>query len=157
DFRTEVLKDLRDAQGKIAELRERLIAAEDQLRRIDIRAPQSGVVYQLSVHTVGGVITPGENVIQVRPTARALVAGDKSPPHEIDQLTLGANVVVRILAGNQRTAPDLKGTLTRIGADLTRDQPQQANGRELPPVASQPGYYLVRISLEEDEARRPGD
>ena len=49
DFRTEVLKDLRDAQGKIAELKERITAAEDQLKRVDLRAPQSGIVHQLSV------------------------------------------------------------------------------------------------------------
>ena len=52
DFRTEVLKEMREAQGKIAELKERLAAAEDQLKRVELRAPQSGVVHQLSVHTV---------------------------------------------------------------------------------------------------------
>ena len=56
DFRTEVLKDLREAQAKIAELQERTNAAEDELRHTEIRAPQAGTVYQLQVHTVGGVI-----------------------------------------------------------------------------------------------------
>jgi len=52
DFRTEVLKDMRETQGKIAELKERVTAAEDQLKRVDLRSPQSGFVHQLSVHTV---------------------------------------------------------------------------------------------------------
>src|SRR6185437_8250228 len=60
DFTTDVLKDLRDAQGKIAELTERLVAAQDQLKRVDIVAPQDGVVDQMTVHTVGGVIEKGE-------------------------------------------------------------------------------------------------
>ena len=52
DFRTEVLKDMRETQGKIAELKERVTAAEDQLKRVDLRSPQTGFVHQLSVHTV---------------------------------------------------------------------------------------------------------
>ena len=61
DFRSEVLKDLREAQGNIAELIERMVAAEDQLKRIDIRSPRSGIVNSLTVHTLGGVIGNGEN------------------------------------------------------------------------------------------------
>src|SRR5262245_65066274 len=67
DFRTEVLKDLREAQGKIAELKERVTAAEDQLKRVDIRAQQRGLEHQLSVYTVGGVIANGETVMLVVP------------------------------------------------------------------------------------------
>ena len=62
DMRSEVGRDLAEIRGKISELSERKIAAEDNLKRIDIRAPQDGVVLQLSVHTVGGVIGPGEFV-----------------------------------------------------------------------------------------------
>ena len=57
DMRTEVGKDLAEIRGKTAELVEKKVAAEDQLKRVDIRAPQDGIVHQLAVHTVGGVIT----------------------------------------------------------------------------------------------------
>ena len=67
DFRTEVLKDLRETQGKIAELVERMVAAEDQLKRIDIRSPRSGIVNSLTIHTVGGVIGNGETIMQIVP------------------------------------------------------------------------------------------
>ena len=69
DFRTDVLKDLRETQAKIAELQERANAAADELKRTDIRAPQAGVVYQLQVHTIGGVIGKGDTVMQIAPRA----------------------------------------------------------------------------------------
>lgn len=149
DFRTEVLKDLREGQGKIAELKERFTAAEDQLKRVDIRAPQTGIVYQLNVHTVGGVIANGETMMQIVPRADALVVEAKVAPQDIDQIAVGAKGIVRIMAGNQRTTPDVTGVLTRISADLTRDQPSGPQ--------TSPPYYLVRISLPEQEVARLGD
>ena len=58
DMRTEVGKELAEIRGKMAELVEKKVAAEDQLKRVDIRAPQDGTVHQLAVHTVGGVVRP---------------------------------------------------------------------------------------------------
>jgi HlyD family secretion protein len=137
DFRTEVLRDLREAQGKIAEIRERVAAAEDQLRRIDIRAPQAGFVHQLSVHTVGGVIANGETVMQIVPKADRLVVEAKVAPQDIDQVANGARVAVRILAGNQRMMPDVEGRVIRVSADLTREPQGQVT------------YYVVRVALDE--------
>ena len=145
DFRTEVLKDLREAQGKIAELRERFTAAEDQLKRVDIRAPQSGFVHQLAVHTVGGVVANGEVIMMVVPRADDLVVEARVAPQDIDQLVEGARTAVRIMAGNQRTTPDVAGVLTRISADLTKEQ--QTNQ----------SYYVVRVALDPEQVRRLGD
>ena len=145
DFRTEVLRELREAQGKIAEVRERVVAAEDQLRRIDLRATQTGVVHQLAVHTVGGVIANGETVLQIVPRSDHLVVEAKVAPQDIDQVAVGAKVTLRILAGNQRTMPDLSGTLTRVSADLTREQQTNLS------------YYLVRATLDEGQSSVLGD
>jgi HlyD family secretion protein len=146
DFLTEVLKDLRETQGKIAELRERLTAAEDQLKRVDIRAPQSGIVLQLAVHTVGGVIKEGDTIMLIVPQSDELVVDAKIPPSDIDQVALGADASVRIMAGNQRTTPQLTGKVTRISADLTKEQqPEQQTSQ---------AYYLIRITLPESEVRR---
>jgi HlyD family secretion protein len=145
DFRTDVLKDLRDAQGKIAELKERVPAAEDQLKRIDIRAPQSGIVHQLAVHTVGGVIANGETIMLIVPRSDELVVEAKIAPGDIDQVVLGADAFVRIMAGNQRTTPQLLGKVTRISADLTKEQ------------QTDQAYYLIRTTLPEAELRRLGD
>jgi HlyD family secretion protein len=146
DFRTDVLKDLRDAEGKIAELVERMVAAEDQLRHVDIRAPRSGVVHSLSIHTIGGVIGNGETIMSIVPRGDDLIVEAKVAPSDVDQIELGASTVVRISAGNRRTTPELNGVLTHVSADLTRDQPS----------ATGPGqaYYLVRVSLPKAELER---
>lgn len=139
DFRSELLNDLRETQGKIAEFKERRTAAKDQLKRVDIRAPQSGVVLDLSVHTVGGVISPGETIMEIVPRADALVIDARVTPQDIDQVAVGAKAIVHILAGDQRTIPDVSGVLTRISADVTKEP--QSDGR------SAPASYLVRIAL----------
>ena len=149
DFRTEVLKDLRDAQGKIAELKERVTAAEDQLKRVDLRAPQAGFVHQLAVHTVGGVISNGETIMQIVPRADELVAEAKVAPNDIDQVAVGAKAVVRIMAGNQRTTPEVAGSVIRVSADLAHEQ---ANGAQ--PAQA---YYTVRIALPPEEVARLKD
>jgi HlyD family secretion protein len=140
-----VLKDLREAQGKIGELKERVTAAEDQLKRVDLRAPQSGTVYQLAVHTVGGVVANGEVIMHIVPHADELVVEAKVAPSDIDQLTLGTAVTVRIMAANQRTMPEVNGMLTRIAADVTRER------------ETNQAYYLVRVTLPEEQIRRLGD
>ena len=150
DFRTEVLKDQREAQGKIAELKERVTAAEDQLKRVELRAPQSGVVHQLAVHTVGGVVGNGETIMQIVPRADELVVEAKVAPQDIDQVATGSKVTIRIMAGNQRTTPDLPGILTRVAPDLTREQ-QQSGGQPAQP------YYTVRIALPADQVARLKD
>ncbi len=146
DFRTDVLKDLREADGKIAELVERMVAAEDQLKRIDIRAPRSGVVHSLAVHTIGGVIANGETIMSIVPRGDDLVVEARVAPSEVDQIALGAPTVVRIHAGNQRTMPELNGIVSHVAADLTRDQASAAGPGQ--------AYYLVRVALPKAELER---
>ena len=142
DLRSEVAKDLREVQGKIAELVERKVAAEDQLKRIDIRAPQNGMVHQSTVHTVGGVITPGEAIMLIVPEADALTVEAKLAPQDIDQVRVGQTAALRFSAFNQRTTPELDGVVSRVSADLTTDQRTGA------------AYYVVRITLSERELAR---
>ena len=145
EFRGGVLKDLRETQGKIAELVERMVAADDQLQRVDIRAPHAGIVNLLTVHTVGGVIGNGETIMQIVPQGEELIVETKVAPQDIDQIELGGQAVVRIVAGNQRTMPEVNGIVTHVPADLTREQPHL------------PAYYLVHASLPKAEVDRLGD
>jgi HlyD family secretion protein len=142
DLRSEVAKDLREVQGKIAELVERKVAAEDQLKRIDIRAPQNGMVHQSTVHTVGGVITPGEAIMLIVPEADALTVEAKLAPQDIDQVRAGQTAALRFSAFSQRTTPELDGVVSRVSADLTTDQRTGA------------AYYVVRITLSDREIAR---
>ena len=144
DLRSEVAKELREIQAKVGELVERRIAAEDQLARIDIRAPQDGVVHQLAVHTVGGVVPPGEPLMLVVPDADDLSIEVKVETQDIDQLRLGQKTVLRLSAFNQRTTPEVIGVVTRIAADLVSDPRTGLS------------YYPVRITLAEGERERLG-
>ncbi|HEY2613186.1 MAG TPA: HlyD family type I secretion periplasmic adaptor subunit, partial [Reyranella sp.] len=86
DLRTDVGKELAEIRGKKSELVEKRVAAEDQLKRIDLIAPQDGKVFQQSVHTVGGVIQAGEAVMLIVPDGDSLTVEAKIPPQEIDQI-----------------------------------------------------------------------
>jgi HlyD family secretion protein len=142
DVRTEVMKDLREAQGKEAELVERRAAAEDQLKRIDIRAPQSGIVHQLAVHTVGGVVTASEPLMLIVPENEALVIEAKIAPRDIDLVHVGQPAFVRFSAFDQRTTPELAGEVSLVAADVSKDT--QTNQT----------YYVARVTLPESELHR---
>ncbi len=142
ELRSEVAKELRDIQAKSAELAEKRVAAEDQLKRIDIRSPQDGIVHELAVHTVGGVIAPGDALMLVVPQADDLAIEVRVQPQDIDQLKVGQDAVLRLSAFNQRTTPEVRGRISRIAADLTQDSKTGA------------AYYKARIAAEEDEMRQ---
>ncbi|WP_375275525.1 HlyD family type I secretion periplasmic adaptor subunit [Methylorubrum thiocyanatum] len=122
DLRSEVAKELSEVQGKIAELVEKRVAAEDQLKRIDIRAPQDGMVHQLAVHTIGGVVSPGEPIMLIVPRTDTLVIEAKVAPKDIDQVRLGHKTVLRLTAFNQRTTPEIEGTVSLVAADQITDE-----------------------------------
>jgi HlyD family secretion protein len=145
DMRAEVGKDLAEIRAKMSELMERKIAAEDQLKRTDIRAPLDGVVHQLNVHTIGGVIATGEPIMLIVPESEALTVEAKIQPQDIDQVRFGQKALLRFSAFNQRTTPELLGTVTRISADVTQDQKTGAS------------FYTVRIAVPENEIARLGE
>ncbi|MER9414232.1 HlyD family type I secretion periplasmic adaptor subunit [Mesorhizobium sp. M0589] len=142
DLRSEVATDLRETQGKISEFVERKVAAEDQLKRIDLRSPQDGVVLQLAVHTIGGVITPGEQVMQIVPVTDDLTVEAHIAPQDIDQVTMGQNAILRLSAFNRQTTPELTGTLSRISADLTIEERTGA------------AFYVARVTLPKTEVAK---
>ena len=144
DLMSEISKELADIRGKSAEQVERKVAAEDQLKRIDLIAPQDGVVHQLAAHTVGGVLSAGEAAMLVVPEFERLAVEAKLAPQDIDQLHLGQRAILRFSAFNQRTTPEIPGEVSMISADLTTDQ------------RSGSSYYTVRIALAPDEVARLG-
>ena len=145
DMVSEVSKDLRETNDKIGEFIERKITAEDQLRRVDIRAPQDGVVVQSTVHTVGGVITAGDAIMLIVPQADDLQVEAKVNPQDIDKLQIGQKTLLRLSAFNQRTTPELNGVVSRVSADVTTDQ---RTGQS---------YYTIRVAMAPGEIARLGD
>jgi HlyD family secretion protein len=142
DLVSEVSKDLRETNDKIGEFVERKVTAEDQLRRINIRAPQDGMVLQSSVHTVGGVISAGDSIMLIVPQADNLSVEAKVNPQDIDQLRIGQSTFLRLSAFNQRTTPELNGIVSRVSPDTTLDQ---RTGQS---------YYTIRISMPAAEIAR---
>ena len=112
---------MREVEAQIAQLVERRIAALDVLGRVEIRAPQSGFVHESNVHTVGGVIAPGEALMLVVPDADKLGVEVRIGPADIDQVRLGQKALLRLSAFNQRSTPEIVATVNRIGADLSRE------------------------------------
>jgi HlyD family secretion protein len=145
DLSSEVAREMREIDGKIGEFVERKVAAEDQLKRVEIKAPQDGIVHQLAVHTVGGVIANGEPVMLIVPETDALLVEAKVNPQDIDQLKIGQSALLRFTTFNQRTTPELRGTVARISADTSTDQ---RTGQT---------YYTIRIALPPEEIAKLGE
>jgi len=144
ELSSDVAKELREIDSKIGEYVERKVTAQDQLRRTDIRAPQDGAVFQSTANTVGGVIAAGDPIMLIVPEADKLLVEVKVDPKDIDQIQLGQAVLLRFSAFNQRTTPELNGSIARIAADTTNDQ---RTGQS---------YYLVRIAINPGEVERLG-
>jgi HlyD family secretion protein len=146
DLGTEVGQQIRDAERQIGELVERRVAAEDLLRRVDIRAPQSGVVHQSTVHTVGGVIAgDGQPIMLIVPETDELAVEARVRPQDIDQIAVGEHAKLRFSAFNQRTTPQIAGAVSHVSADVSRD-----------PVTGVP-FYTVRVAIPKDEVASLGD
>lgn len=141
-FRSDAQKELRDTEARIAELAERRIAAEDQLKRVDIRAPIEGMVHEMAVHTIGGVVSPSETLMMVVPAGDLLSIEVRVAPNDIDQVRLGQRTRLRFTAFNQRTTPEVPGVVTRVAADLTREA--QTNNM----------YFVVRITADAEGLRK---
>jgi HlyD family secretion protein len=137
--RSQVLTDLRDAESRIAELRERQIAARSKLSRISIKAPINGTVYQVMVHTIGGVIAPGEAIMLIVPEGDNLVLEARVSPNDIDQVHVNQKAMVRFSSLQNRLTPEIDGTVIQVAADTSR------NDNTTPP------FYAVRIRLNPGE------
>ncbi len=144
DLRSEVAAELRQIQEQIAEFLERKIAAEDQLKRIDIRAPQDGRVHQLTVHTVGGVIAAGETIMQIVPTDRLTIEVEIQP-QDIDSVRPEQFAVLRLSAFDAQKTPELEAEVTRISPEVVVDERTGAP------------HYTTRIAILPGELEKHPD
>lgn len=144
ELKTEVGRELREIEGQMGEFAERKVAAQDQLMRVDIVAPQAGVVHQMAVHTVGGVVTPADPIMMIVPEGDDLALEVQIAPKDIDQLQLGQEALLRMSSFNQRVTPEVNGHIVRIAPDLTVDQ---RTGQS---------YYLVRLVVNDVERAKLG-
>ena len=137
DALTTTLTELREAEAKIAEFDERRIAVSAKLKRIEIRSPRNGFVHQLAVHTIGGVIAPGDAVMMIVPEEDPLIVEANVRPQDIDQVFLGQEAIMRFPNAVSTVTPQINGRVTLVSADLK--QPEQ----------NQPPFYTIRLKLED--------
>lgn len=136
-FREEVAKIMQDTQNTLRENQERLAASEDVVRHLEIRAPISGTVVGLTVHTVGGVLAPGRVLMQIVPERDTLIIEGQVQPQDIETLQEGQEALIRFTALLQRNLPNLTGRVTLVSADRVTDE------------RSGLAYYKIRVAPDE--------
>lgn len=144
DSANEVAQQLRDTEEKIHGFEEQLQAARDVLERVEVRAPEAGVVTDLRVHTPGGVVKPGDPLLDLVPKAAKMIVQAHVRPEDMDLVRPDLPALVQLLAYKQRRTPPLDGKVIYVSADrLTDDRPQAG----MPP--GQP-YFLAKIEIDPD-------
>ncbi|HEU4958254.1 MAG TPA: HlyD family type I secretion periplasmic adaptor subunit [Sphingomicrobium sp.] len=121
-YRERASAELREVEFTLGELMPKYRAAHDQLERLRIRAPVSGTVIGLSVFTVGGVIAPGQTLMDIVPDNADLVVGARVSIDDADDLRIGQKAQVRFLSLHERNLPIIFGQLTRLSADSMVDK-----------------------------------
>jgi len=144
-FREEVIDELDQIEARIDELRQQLDATEKQLARVSIKSPAAGIVHELNLFTIGGVVQPGQVIMQVIPQTGKHEIELSVATTEIDQLYIGQNAVIRLPAFNQRETPELKAKVAIISPSSVVDE---QNGFS---------FYRVVANLSPEELARLGD
>jgi HlyD family type I secretion membrane fusion protein len=144
NFVNDAVQQLGVVQNELLDLGEQLRAAEDVLRRTVIRSPMAGTVVGLQVHTVGGVVAPGQALLDVVPKGDRLIVEAFVDPNDIDVVQVGLTAQVRLTALTQRNLMPLEGHVTTVSADRLTDQRTGAS------------YFLARVELDDDPAEKLG-
>ena len=145
DFDADVTRQLAETQTKAYDLQEKASALEDRLSRVVIRAPEDGMVIGMTVHTIGGVVRPATPLLDIVPSVSDLVVEAQVAPNDIDRIAIGKLADIRFSAFNTATTPVIEGRVTSVSGDRLINEKTGAP------------YYLARISVTGDGARKLGD
>ena len=145
NVRAQAQRELRVTEAKLSELAEREVAVRDKLLRVDLRAPISGIVHELTVHTVGGVVTAAEPVMLIVPEEQDLTIQARISPADVDQVVNGRPAKLRLSAFSQKSSPELDGHVTDVSADVTVD------------AKTGQSYYEVRLAMDDKAQRLVGN
>ncbi|WP_346657980.1 HlyD family type I secretion periplasmic adaptor subunit [Bradyrhizobium sp. 157] len=137
DRQNEIAQSLREVQNQIFQIWERLRAADDQLSRTAVKAPEDGVVTDLRIHTTGGVIGAGAPLMDLVPRQDRLIVIARVRPEDIDVVRPGLSADVNLLPYNQRQVPRLHGTVMHVSADRLVDK------------RTDQSYYATKIRVQD--------
>lgn len=144
DARSAAAAELMDVLARISELRRAQVAADDNYERSVIRAPETGVIDKLAVRTVGGIIPPGQTLLQLVPEDDRMIVEATISPTDIDQVHSGQTAMIRFSAFPARTTPELNGTVTHVSADRTDDRETRS------------AFYRVTVAFDRGEVAKLG-
>lgn len=136
-FMTEVADELAEVQGTVYDLKERMTAIEDRVRRTVVRAPDNGMVLGLNTHTIGGVVQGGEPLLDIVPEGDELIVEARVAPMDIDRVALGMEAQIRFSAFRSSTTHVVEGRVIGISADSLTDEHTGET------------YYKARIEVTE--------
>jgi HlyD family secretion protein len=131
----EIAQELQDTQLALSEVVERIVQAEDVLRRLVVNSPQEGIVANIRMRTAGSVVAAGEPILDIVPEREPLVVEAKVDPRDIDSVRLGAETRVRLTAFNARLLPPLGAKVNYVAADQLIDDKTGL------------AYFLVRAEI----------
>ena len=143
--REEAISTLRDLSFSEIELAERLITLDETLERMSVRAPMSGVVHGLTIHTIRSVVRPAEPILYIVPSDSPLIISSRIEAIHVDQVHVGQSASMRFSTFEQRTTPEIFGKVSKVSADVFQDQ------------ATGVSYYSAEIEPNEGEIERLGD
>ncbi|MFY8094609.1 MAG: HlyD family type I secretion periplasmic adaptor subunit [Niveispirillum sp.] len=143
-FEEDVAKGLSEAQARVFDLQDRLTSATDVLQRRDVKAPTDGIIVNSRVHTVGGVVRPGDPLMELVPSNDDLLIEAMVSPLDIDVAQVGMETEVRFSALSTRHITILTGTVETVAADATTNQ---QGGR----------YYIARVRVPKEQLAQLGN
>ena len=143
DLQREVAKELSDVEAELFELREKVQSVESTVNRSVIKAPVSGMVLGLAVHTLGAVIPPGGRLLDIVPQDQKLIIEAQVTPIDIDRVKMGQVAEVRFSAFKTRDLPTIEGRLISVSADRMVQDSKENKGGEA-------AYYLARVEVSPD-------
>ncbi len=145
EFDQAAITELREAELSMKDLEQQMIATQDQLRRIDIHAPVTGVVHEQSLFTIGGIVAPGAPILQVIPIDKGMEFEVSIQPQNIDEIYVGQEVNIMFSAFNARTTPQLNGTVKSVSLNTSLNEEAGL------------AFYPVRVAISNDELKRLGE
>ncbi|MDQ0995846.1 HlyD family secretion protein [Phyllobacterium ifriqiyense] len=135
DMQSEIAGEITTSQTDLADTEERIVAAKDVMRRVEIRSPQAGIVDNIRLRTPGGVVAAGEAILDIVPENEPMVVEMKISPRDIDGVAVNSAVQVKLTAFNQRSLSPLDGKVTYVAADQLIDE------------KSETAYFVARAEI----------
>jgi HlyD family secretion protein len=144
EFREKVLSELRSTEQETNELVQQLYTTREKLNRVVVRAPVGGVVHQLQVHTIGGVVAPGGALMRIVPTEQAVEINANIEPQFIDEVSVGQKATLRFVGFNRHKTPDLFGRVQSVSPSSLSNEKTGAS------------FYIAQIEVSKAELDKLG-